>query len=275
MSLNEGLIPVPILSQAKPELEDGFYVFRDGVPCPHGHLCLYFSRKHFHCSQPRCYFASDKQDSLLKHSKNFHDTVDIKENFVFFDKSVDCRLATCTSNRVNRHYHCTRPGCNFSFEQYTLMSQHDQSHYQVADFNANSTAAMKMRRMSEMGISGASSTHSEDDQHEPRSPLSNDDAAAKAKIKARGTFYPMSSIQPKSSLVIKTSLSCTLQLSNFNCRVGKNKGRGVREGGGASGVPAVLLRRRAPRARSTQSLLQRRRQASAVRTDTWMWKTVL
>jgi hypothetical protein len=62
------------------------------------------------------------------HSKDFHDNVDIPPGFAFFDRMVDCRLSGCHSNRVNRHFHCTRPGCGYSFVRYSTMALHEKQH---------------------------------------------------------------------------------------------------------------------------------------------------
>lgn len=62
------------------------------------------------------------------HSKDFHDNIDILDGFEFYDRNVDCRLANCPSNKVNRHFHCTRPNCNYSFVQYSTMAMHNQKH---------------------------------------------------------------------------------------------------------------------------------------------------
>lgn len=62
------------------------------------------------------------------HSKDFHDNVDIPPGFAFYDRMIDCRLAGCHSNRVNRHFHCTRPGCGYSFVRYSTMALHEKQH---------------------------------------------------------------------------------------------------------------------------------------------------
>lgn len=62
------------------------------------------------------------------HSKDFHDNIDILDGFEFYDRNVDCRLPNCPSNKVNRHFHCTRSSCNYSFVQYSTMAIHNQKH---------------------------------------------------------------------------------------------------------------------------------------------------
>ncbi|XP_063220399.1 zinc finger protein castor homolog 1 isoform X2 [Bacillus rossius redtenbacheri] len=109
-------------------LQEGFYAFSEGSPCPDA-LCPYNTRcQHYHCSQPRCFYVTDREDILIMHSKDFHDNIDIMEGFLFFDRMVDCRLPNCHSNKVNRHFHCVRPGCGYSFVRYSTMALHQQKH---------------------------------------------------------------------------------------------------------------------------------------------------
>jgi putative uncharacterized protein GLEAN_15058 len=123
----ETLIPIPILSHSKPEMKDGFYFFREDVPCL-DQFCIYLFRKHFHCSQPRCYYTTNRDDALLFHLKELHENVDICEGFVCFDQSVDCRLAGCSWNKERRHFHCIKLGCNYSFIHHSEMSLHEAKH---------------------------------------------------------------------------------------------------------------------------------------------------
>lgn len=66
------------------------------------------------------------------HSKDFHDNIEILDNFEFYDRNVDCRLPDCASNKINRHFHCTRPNCHYSFVQYSTMALHNQKHLEEA-----------------------------------------------------------------------------------------------------------------------------------------------
>ncbi|XP_076293620.1 zinc finger protein castor homolog 1 isoform X2 [Lasioglossum baleicum] len=122
MEDREGSIS-PSNSLGEPE---GFSTYNpDGCPDP---ACVLRSTRHHHCSQARCHFSTDRPDQLLMHSKDFHDNVDIPSGFAFFDKMVDCRLPGCHSNRVNRHFHCTRPNCGYSFVRYSTMALHEKQH---------------------------------------------------------------------------------------------------------------------------------------------------
>lgn len=103
----------------------GFDVYQESSKCP-DNLCPYLGTVHYHCNQNRCLYVTDKEDVLIMHSKDFHDNIDILDGFEFYDRNVDCRLQNCPSNKVNRHFHCTR--CNYSFVQYSTMSVHNQKH---------------------------------------------------------------------------------------------------------------------------------------------------
>ena len=41
------------------------------------------------------------------------------------------------SNRANRHFHCARPGCGYSFVRYSNMAQHEAKHRGEANNNNN------------------------------------------------------------------------------------------------------------------------------------------
>ena len=122
-------IPIPlIMPYLQSSLQNGFYVFDEESPCP-DMACLFFGQKHFHCSKPRCYYITNREEVLLLHSRDFHDNIDIMEGFVYFDENIDCKLPSCPSNKSNKHFHCTRVGCNFSFIHYSLMSSHEEKHF--------------------------------------------------------------------------------------------------------------------------------------------------
>ncbi|XP_076365367.1 zinc finger protein castor homolog 1-like isoform X3 [Tachypleus tridentatus] len=182
------------------EKVDGFYGFSNNTPCP-DHLCPYLGNNHFHCTQPRCFYVTDRSDILLLHSKDFHDNIDILEGFVFFDRYVDCRLPNCQSNKVNRHFHCTRPECNYSFVRYSTMSIHDQEH---RDQDGDDTEASQLRNKppnsdeerslspkvtsSVTTVASEAAVCSTTGSTEPKTTV----------VKATGTYYPLSAISKKS-----------------------------------------------------------------------------
>ncbi|KAL1122329.1 hypothetical protein AAG570_003734, partial [Ranatra chinensis] len=145
-------------SETKPSSQmlemHGFQAYNDACPDP---LCTLAIRPlHYHCSRPRCFFATDSEDFLVAHARDFHDNIEILEGFLFFDRSVDCRLENCPSNKVNRHFHCVMPGCGYSFVRYSHMAIHQAKH---------------------KAESGA--------------PLSPSSQPTDLMVKASGTFYPL------------------------------------------------------------------------------------
>ncbi len=98
-----------------------------GRPCADD-KCYYQLKRHFHCVRPRCHLATDNPDALHNHAKDFHNFITILDGFEFFDRSVNCRRPHCHNNKANKHYHCTRPRCDYSFVRHSTMAQHDKKH---------------------------------------------------------------------------------------------------------------------------------------------------
>lgn len=105
----------------------GFDFYDEHNKCPDP-SCTYYNTAHFHCNQNRCLYVTNKEDVLTIHSRDFHDNIEILDGFEFYDRNIDCKLPTCVSNKLNRHFHCTRPNCNYSFVQYSTMVIHNQKH---------------------------------------------------------------------------------------------------------------------------------------------------
>ncbi|XP_050443514.1 zinc finger protein castor homolog 1-like isoform X2 [Adelges cooleyi] len=162
-----------------------FEEYRYGCP---DNLCKYTSEGvalHYHCRRPRCFFATDNEEQLQAHSTHFHDNVTIMEGFLFFDSSVDCRLETCVNNTVNKHFHCVRAGCGFSFTRYSQMAQHLLQH--------QTTAGVQITDKLETQIKEEILSPSR-----PQATPSPSDSATSQRsttvVKASGTFYPMSGL---------------------------------------------------------------------------------
>nr|KAG5691520.1 hypothetical protein BaRGS_017733 [Batillaria attramentaria] len=109
------------------KIVNGFRKFEEGEACPDDQ-CMYYQQTHYHCGRLRCHTATDRVDVLNLHAKDFHSFVNILENFEFFDRNVNCRRSHCHNNQVNRHYHCIRPRCDYSFVRHSTMTQHDKKH---------------------------------------------------------------------------------------------------------------------------------------------------
>ena len=108
-------------------IAQGFQKFEVGQPCPDD-KCMYFMRQHYHCLRKRCHHSTDRADVLTLHAKDFHSFITIMEGFEFFDRNVNCRRPHCHNNKANRHYHCVRPRCDYSFVRHSTMAQHDHKH---------------------------------------------------------------------------------------------------------------------------------------------------
>ncbi|KAJ8686613.1 hypothetical protein QAD02_022407 [Eretmocerus hayati] len=159
--------------------------------------CALRSTRHHHCSQPRCHFSTDRPDQLLMHSKDFHDNVDIPPGFAFFDRMVDCRLSGCHSNRVNRHFHCTRPNCGYSFVRYSTMQLHDKQHSEVGcsssgDDSVNPQIQDSRPRIQVKNPVELIENPVEDVKQELDSSSSADANNKTTVVRAAGTFYPVS-----------------------------------------------------------------------------------
>ncbi|KAL4131730.1 hypothetical protein QTP88_009003 [Uroleucon formosanum] len=162
-----------------------FEEYRYGCP---DNLCKYTSEGvalHYHCRRPRCFFATDNDEELQVHSTHFHDNVTIMEGFLFFDRSVDCRLETCANNTINKHFHCVRAGCGYSFTRYTQMAQHLLQHQATAGLQISEKLETQIK---EEILSPA----------RPQATPSPSDSATSQRsttvVKASGTFYPMSGL---------------------------------------------------------------------------------
>ncbi|XP_023012579.1 zinc finger protein castor homolog 1 isoform X1 [Leptinotarsa decemlineata] len=165
----------------------GFDSFGENTKCS-DNLCPYLGSTHFHCIQNRCSYVTDKEDALIVHSKDFHDNVEILDGFEFYDRNVDCRLQNCASNKINRHFHCTRPNCNYSFVQYSTMAIHNQKHLEESNLHQIPEIRVK---------SEAQLTESKPDSSENHFKAMNLSQGAENKIsvvKASGTFYPLSTL---------------------------------------------------------------------------------
>lgn len=226
-------IPIPLmLPHAKPGVQEGFYIFDEDIPCPDG-LCMYFGKKHYHCSQPRCYYVTDRSDILVLHSKDFHDNIDITEGFVFFDRSVDCRMPNCQSNKINRHFHCTRVGCNYTFVRYSTMSIHEEKHKNENSYNDNLSEGEPTAKRSK-------GSNSDDDSDSAKSSqnsncinnTSNSNCSLKSQVvKAAGTYYPLSAFTQnrmgqsyeKVSIFDKNKIIFKNQIYNFVFFKGKKE----------------------------------------------------
>jgi hypothetical protein len=106
---------------------NGFRIFSPEDPCP-DERCNFIGKLHYHCARPRCFTITDRIDVLNLHAKDFHSFVKILEGYEFFDRNVSCRRIHCPNNQTNRHFHCTRQKCDYSFIRHSTMAQHEKKH---------------------------------------------------------------------------------------------------------------------------------------------------
>lgn len=165
-------------AQSPPELaaENNFKMYREREVCP-DEDCVYLMKEHYHCTKLRCHHATDRLDVLSLHTKDFHSFVNILEGFEFFDHNVDCHRAQCYNKKINKHFHCTRPQCDYTFIRHNTMIPHDKKHQEKLDLPPMSKRAMTsfvpiMPAVSKIALQPTS----------------------KAVIKSSGTFYPISTI---------------------------------------------------------------------------------
>lgn len=177
-----------------PTVINGFKKFEEDNPCP-DELCLYRGKEHYHCARPRCYQATDRLDVLNLHAKDFHSFVTIHEGFEFFDRNVNCRRPHCHNNKANRHFHCVRPKCDYSFVRHSTMMQHNKKH-ENTEINGTNKEEPTLSLTDNTSVAGFI----------PIAP-----ADAKGLIKTSGTFYPLSSLSSgQSSDRVSTTVDATI-----------------------------------------------------------------
>ncbi|KAK6177137.1 hypothetical protein SNE40_015302 [Patella caerulea] len=158
---------------------NGFQKFEENETCPDD-LCLYAGKEHYHCARNRCYHATDRLDVLNLHAKDFHSFVTILDGYEFFDRNVNCRRNHCHNNKANRHFHCTRPGCDYSFVRHSTMTQHEKKHNQAQTTDSDKISPPIKKTTNFVPIVPATPASIE---------LRN-----KNIVKSAGTFYPLSGL---------------------------------------------------------------------------------
>ena len=177
--------------------------------CP-DNKCVYFMKRHFHCTRPRCHHASDREDVLQLHAKDFHNFINILPGFEFFDRDVNCRRPHCHNNRSNRHFHCVRPKCDYSFVRYSTMSQHNRKHELLEDQAAQAKTTAVILSDNKPIPSNKLPIPRNPKQTVPNAlPVQQvsilpNDLLAKTVVKAAGTYFPISSLHQQGGAVMVT-----------------------------------------------------------------------
>ncbi len=175
----------------------GFRQFRAGEMCP-DEKCQFYMMDHYHCVRARCHHATDRFDVLSLHAKDFHSYITILDGFEFFERNVNCRRPHCHNNRANRHFHCVRPRCDYSFVRVSTMAQHDKKH-RLAEMGLTPSPSIGilksdiLRGIPPMQLAG------------PRVAAPAPQALAPGLIRAAGTFFPVSGM-PRPAIIPSSAL---------------------------------------------------------------------
>lgn len=143
------------LTGSSSPIANGFQKYECGQACP-DEKCIYGQMEHYHCVRPRCHHVTNRADVLALHAKDFHSFIAIADGFEFFDRNVNCRRPHCHNNQSNRHFHCIRPKCDYSFVRYSTMVQHDRKHRAVESNSAGESGTRVMKSKSSSSTVGAS-----------------------------------------------------------------------------------------------------------------------
>ena len=199
---------------------NGFRKFDTMDLCP-DEECIYRNRLHYHCGHLRCYTSTDRVDVLNLHAKEFHKFVIIRKYFEYFDRYVNCRRTNCSNNRLNRHFHCTRPHCDYSFVRHSTMLQHEKKHLSETKISSSEVqTAPALARPSRYLI-----THHNVEVCPPVMPVLSTLATIKPAIteknvvKATATFYPASCLYKGTSFVSPKFILCSLSTIGCNSSV--------------------------------------------------------
>ncbi|KAL5014907.1 hypothetical protein ScPMuIL_009177 [Solemya velum] len=186
---------------------NGFKLFEADERCPDD-LCTYSVSKHYHCARPRCHHSTDRLDVLNLHAKDFHSFVNILEGFEFFDRNINCRRAHCQNNKANKHYHCVRAKCDYSFVRQSTMFQHDKKHQ--GDLNKIPLAPVIKLEPTDSSIKGfvpimpvdpipssptVDTSNNSNLADAANNGLVSGDLSSKVVVKTSGTFFPLSGLQ--------------------------------------------------------------------------------
>ncbi|MCL4131850.1 UNVERIFIED_CONTAM: hypothetical protein GTU68_066709, partial [Idotea baltica] len=215
LSANKGvnMLPInePILvnpAQPQTELVDGFYVWNEGVLCS-DQLCPHIGHRHFHCAHPRCLYVTISAENLSIH-EHFHENTQILDGFMSFDRNINCRMGSCQSNTVSKHFHCTK--CGFSFVRYQVMEAHAEKHHQQEENTSTHSLGplspiylQKPRPDSPMETPANNSLGSS---------VEGSDTPLKSQplipvVKSSGIFYPLSPFPIASQGTTRTTTSTT------------------------------------------------------------------
>ncbi|KAH9490008.1 hypothetical protein Btru_036245 [Bulinus truncatus] len=206
---------------------NGFKKFVVPELCP-DEKCLFRGKDHYHCGRKFCHMSTDRLDVLNVHAKEFHNNITILEGYEFFERMVNCRRPVCHNNRINRHFHCVRSKCDYSFVRHSTMAQHNKKHPTVT------SAVLSTPLTRAAPISSVTNTKSAPSHYVPIAPAISTQSLSsppvilkpmpnnyKNVIKSSGTFYPIPGLS-KFKLTPVSSSSTSVSTSKGS--VAKNHG---------------------------------------------------
>lgn len=69
--------------------------------------CVYKKLIHYHCSHSKfCHYSTNQLVQIDHHLNDFHQKMEILENYDYFDRNYDCKLAGCCYNKVILKKNC-------------------------------------------------------------------------------------------------------------------------------------------------------------------------
>ena len=170
----------------------GFKKFPKSNPCPDD-KCMFTMSDHYHCVRARCHNATDRSDVLNLHAKDFHSYIRILDGFEFFDRTVNCRRPHCHNNRANRHFHCVRPRCDYSFVRVSTMAQHDKKH-RMAEMGLTHSPSVSVPKLALLPTNkGAPVMSLPGGLHQKPVSIA---PAPQGMIRPAGTFFPVNNSNP-------------------------------------------------------------------------------
>ncbi|CAH8611928.1 unnamed protein product [Schistosoma rodhaini] len=72
--------------------------------------------------------ATNNLDLINIHRREFHQYHIIENGFEYYDISINCRRPICHNNKINKHFHCCYPNCDYTFIRANTMKQHIKKH---------------------------------------------------------------------------------------------------------------------------------------------------
>lgn len=114
--------------------ESGYLHFKTGSQCLR-HDCKYMHQNHWHCTINRCRYVCKSLGKAQTH-RQAHDSLEVyaraaKQCFRSYSVKKKCPNPNCEF-RLRGHYHCLKPGCQFSTIGTSKLPWHMKKHEKIA-----------------------------------------------------------------------------------------------------------------------------------------------